>query len=132
MIAVSSPELPPGPGSLASLLRRALAAVIDWLIAQLIAIGVFGIEVTAGGVGAFAPLGIFLLMHLVLVGTIGTTIGHRILGIRVTALEGGAPTPRMVLIRTAMTALFFPAIFTASDGRGFHDKAAGTTTVRAR
>lgn len=128
----STPHEQTGPGSLASLLRRALAAVIDWLIAQLIVIGLFDVQVTAGGAKAFAPLGVFLLMHLILVGTLGTTIGHRVVGIQVAAMEGGAPTPRMVLIRTLMVALFFPAIFTASDGRGFHDRAAGTTTLRSR
>lgn len=117
---------------MASLLRRALAGIIDWLIAQLIVIAVFDIQVTQGGAAAFAPLGMFLLMHLVLVGTLGTTIGHRIVGVQVTAQEGGAPTLRMVLIRTLMVGLFFPAIFPASDGRGLHDKAAGTVTLRTR
>lgn len=125
--------LPPrGRGSLASILRRALAAVIDWGIAQLIANGAFGIETTRGGSGSFAPLGIFLLMHLVLVGTVGTTIGHRIVGVQVLAQNGAAAPLKQVLIRTGMVALFFPAIFTASDGRGFHDKVAGTMTIRSR
>lgn len=125
--------LPPrGPGSLATLLRRGLAAIIDWLLAQLIVIGVFGVEVGQGGAAAFAPLGMFALMHLLLVGTIGTTIGHRIVGIGVSALDGGPLRPGQTLIRTLMVVLFLPAVFTASDGRGFHDKAAGTMTIRIR
>ncbi|MDO5504393.1 MAG: RDD family protein [Actinomycetia bacterium] len=121
-----------GVGSLASLLRRALAAVIDWGIAQLIVTVVFDVRPQEGGTAAFAPLGVFLLMHLLLVGTIGTTIGHRIIGIGVRAFDGAIPRPVQTGIRTLMVALFFPAIFTASDGRGFHDKAAGTVTVRIR
>lgn len=121
-----------GPGSLASLLRRALAAVVDWFIAQLIAITVFDIDVMSGDAGAFAPLGLFLLMHLLLVGTIGSTIGHRVLGIEVRAQDAGAPRPAQVLIRTVLVGLFFPAVFTGSDGRGLHDKGAGTVTVRVR
>lgn len=121
-----------GPGSLASLLRRAVAAVLDWFIAQLIVLGVFGITVTQGGKESFAPLGVFLLMHVLLIGTIGGTIGHRIVGIEVRSLDGVAVSPKQVLIRTLMVALFFPAIFTASDGRGLHDKAAGAMTVRSR
>ena len=125
--------LPPrGPGSLASLLRRALAAIIDWLLAQLIVIGVFGVQVDQGGAAAFAPLGVFALMHLLLVGTIGTTIGHRIVGIGVSALDGGPPRPGQTVIRILMVILFLPAVFTASDGRGFHDRAAGTMTTRIR
>ena len=85
-----------------------------------------------GGAGAFAPLGVFTLMHLLLVGTIGTTIGHRVVGIEVRALDGGPLRPQQTVIRTLMVLLFLPAVFTASDGRGFHDKAAGAMTLRAR
>lgn len=121
-----------GPGSIATLLRRALAAVVDWLLSQLIVVGVLGIPLDGGGSAAFAPLGVFALMHLLLVGTLGTTIGHRVAGIGVQALDGAAPRPLQALIRTFMVVLFFPAIFTAADGRGFHDKAAQTVTVRTR
>ncbi|MCA1783693.1 MAG: RDD family protein [Dermatophilaceae bacterium] len=125
--------LPPrGPGSLASLLRRALAAVIDWLLSQLIAVGLLDVAMDGGGAGAFAPLGIFALMHILLVGTIGTTIGHKIVGIEVRALDGGPVRPTQALIRTLMVVLFLPAVFTTSDGRGFHDKAAGAMTIRSR
>ena len=31
-----------------------------------------------------------------------------------------------------MVVLFLPAVFTASDGRGFHDRAAGSMTIRTR
>ncbi|MGA8045463.1 MAG: RDD family protein [Dermatophilaceae bacterium] len=141
---MSTPPLPPdhpgaeiglpprGPGSLATLLQRALAAILDWLLAQLIVIGVFGVQVAQGGAAAFAPLGMFALMHLLLVGTIGTTIGHRIIGIGVSALDGGPLRPGQTLVRTLMVLLFLPAVFTASDGRGFHDRAAGTMTTRIR
>ena len=125
--------LPPrGPGSLATLLRRALAAIIDWVLAQLIVIGVFGVEIDQGGGAAFAPLAVFALMHLLLVGTIGTTIGHRVVGIGVAGLDGGSLRPGQTVIRTLMVVLFLPAVFTASDGRGFHDRAAGSLTVRTR
>ena len=141
---MSTPSAPPdhpgaelglparGPGSLATLLRRALAAIIDWLIAQLIVIGLFGVEIDQGGAGAFAPLGVFALMHLLLVGTIGTTIGHRVVGIGVSGLDGAPLRPVQTLLRTVMVVLFLPAVFTASDGRGFHDRAAGAMTVRTR
>jgi len=125
--------LPPkGPGSLASLLRRALAALIDWVICQLIVVGMFDVRLDEGGAQTFAPLGLFVLMHLLLVGTIGTTIGHRMMGIEVRAQDGGAIRGVQVLIRTLMVVLFFPAIFTADDGRGFHDKVAGAMTIRSR
>ena len=121
-----------GPGSLAPLLRRALAAIVDWALRQLIVIGLLDIPMDEGGAGSFAPLGVFALMHLLLVGTIGTTIGHRVVGIEVRSLDGGALRPMQTLVRTVMVVLFLPAVFTASDGRGFHDKAAGAVTVRTR
>lgn len=124
--------LPPkGPGSLASLLRRALAAVIDWVIALLI-VRAFVDTSGSSAVESFAPLGLFLLMHLVLVGTLGSTIGHKVVGLQVIA-QNGQPAPlKQVLIRTLLVGVFFPAIFTANDGRGFHDKAAGTMTLLGR
>lgn len=125
--------LPPqGPASLAPILRRALAAGIDWALCQLIAIGLLDVSPADGGSSAFVPLGLFLLMHLVLVGTIGTTIGHKVVGVEVRAQDGGAMTPKQTVIRTLMVALFFPAILTVSDGRGLHDKAAGAMTIRTR
>jgi hypothetical protein len=33
-------------------------------------------------------------------------------------------------VRTALLCLFFPALFSDSDGRGMHDRAAGTAIVR--
>jgi uncharacterized RDD family membrane protein YckC len=121
-----------GRGSLASLLRRALAALVDWLLAQLIVVGLFDVTIDDGGVAAFAPLGLFALMHVLLVGTMGTTIGHRTVGIEVRALDGGAVRPGQALVRTLMVVLFFPAVFTGGDGRGFHDRAATTMTLRSR
>lgn len=124
--------LPPkGPGSLGSLLRRALAALIDWFIALLI-VRAFIDTGDSRAAESFAPLALFLLMHVVLVGTLGSTIGHKVMGLRVMA-QNGEPAPlTQVLIRTVLVGLFFPAIFTAGDGRGFHDKAAGTMTLLVR
>ena len=121
-----------GRGSLASLLRRGGAALVDLAVSQLIVVTVLDIDVTAGGSAAFAPLGLFALMHLLLVGTIGRTIGHAVVGVEVRALDGGPLRPRQTLMRTLMVLLFLPAVFTADDGRGFHDKAAGAMTLRSR
>ena len=102
------------------------------MLCQLIAVGLLDVSPADGGSSALVPLGLFLLVHLVLVGTIGTTIGHKIVGIEVRAQDGGSMSPKQTLVRTLMVALFFPAILTANDGRGLHDKAAGAMTVRTR
>lgn len=134
----ASPRKPPAaprPGvsatnpTPAGLGRRFIAVLIDWLLCQAIAVGLLGVQVTHGGVDAFVPLGIFAVENLVLVGTVGSTIGHRLLGLRVLQARPGL-YPVQVLVRTMLLCLFLPAIFTSSDGRGFHDVLAGTRIVR--
>jgi uncharacterized RDD family membrane protein YckC len=69
-------------------------------------------------------------MNLLLVGTLGCTIGHRLLGIRVVRLGGAAAGPLHALIRTILLAVVIPAVIWDRDTRGLHDKIAGTVTVR--
>ncbi|HET7761911.1 MAG TPA: RDD family protein [Phycicoccus sp.] len=112
----------------ATFLRRLGAVLVDWLLCQLIAIGLLGVDSAAGGLQAFAPLGIFALENLLLVGTMGATIGHRIFGMQVWQVREGV-YPLQVLIRTVLLCLFVPAVLVGSDGRGLHDVAAGTRIV---
>lgn len=80
-----------------------------------------------------ATLGIWALQHFILVSTLGTTIGHRILGVKVVHEDGGSPVgPLAGLIRTALLALVLPAIFTDVSGRGYHDRAARTQVITTR
>ncbi|GAA4406213.1 hypothetical protein GCM10023168_20770 [Fodinibacter luteus] len=109
-------------------LRRLGALLIDWVICQLLALGLVGGD-TAGSVAAFAPLGIFALLNIVLVGLTGSTVGHRLLGLQVWQVRPGA-FPLQVVVRTALLCLFVPAVLTGRDGRGLHDVAAGTRIVR--
>jgi uncharacterized RDD family membrane protein YckC len=69
-------------------------------------------------------------MNLLLVGTLGCTIGQRLLGIRVVRLDGAGAGPFRALIRTALLAVVIPAVIWDRDTRGFHDKIAGTVTIR--
>ncbi|MGC5166554.1 RDD family protein [Luteimicrobium sp. DT211] len=120
--------LPPaGPGSLAGLGRRVVALIIDWVLCLAIARGFFGD-------GAWAPLLVFLGENVVLVGTAGFTIGHRVLGLRVRRLVPGAPDgppgPLRALVRSVLVCLVIPAVVWDGDGRGLHDRVAGTAIVR--
>lgn len=112
----------------ATFLRRLGAVLVDWLLCQLVAVGLLGVDSAAGGLQAFAPLGIFALENLVLVGTMGATIGHRIFGMQVWQVREGV-YPLQVLVRTVLLCLFVPAVLVGSDGRGLHDVAAGTRIV---
>ncbi|MFK5633831.1 MULTISPECIES: RDD family protein [unclassified Ornithinimicrobium] len=130
--------LPPeGSGAVAPLGRRLLALLVDWVLCLLIAVGVFGMEWgEVSGTDSMVPLAVLFVEHAVLVATIGATVGHRLLGIRVDSLDrGDVPTPPPLLRSTARAALLclaVPALIMDADGRGLHDRAARTVVVRAR
>lgn len=120
-----------GPGSLASLNRRAPAIVIDWLLCLLIASAFLGPN-------PLYPLAVFAAENLLLVGTLGYTVGHRVLGIQVRRVlpgTGAAPAtgpagPARAAVRTVLLSLAIPAVIWDGAGRGMHDRAAGTVIVR--
>lgn len=123
-----------GSGSLARLGRRAVALCIDWGLSLAISAAFFALD-------PWATLSIFALENLLLVSTLGHTIGHRIMGIQVRRLafagtppgvETGAPPPGLLraLLRTVLICLVIPAVVWDADGRGMHDRAAGTVIVR--
>ena len=143
-----------GPGSLARAGRRGAALVVDWVACLLISAALF----PASGEAAFslvrgdpmATLGIFALENVVLVGTVGHTLGQRLWNLRVrtapvpatterracTATSNGTPdvgrAPGMLraAVRTALLLLVVPAVVQDADGRCLHDRAAGTAIVR--
>jgi uncharacterized RDD family membrane protein YckC len=119
-----------GPGSLARFGRRLVAVTVDWFLCTVIAAGLLGYHLGGGGLGPFKPLAVFVLMNVVLVGTLGSTIGHRLLGIRVVRVGGSGAGPVLAVTRTALLAVVIPAVIWDRDTRGFHDKIAGTVTVR--
>ena len=74
-------------------------------------------------------------------GSIGHTLGHRILGLRVRRVFPGqstqdpawstmAPGFLSALVRTVLLCLVIPAVVWDGDGRGLHDRVAGTAIVR--
>lgn len=125
-----------GVGSVGSFLRRLIALAVDWALCQIIAIGLLGMQWgEVAGFQAFLPLGLFFALNVVTVSTIGTTIGHRLVGVRVVSLDGDgrqAPPPGRSLARAALLCLFVPAVIMDVDGRGLHDKAGRTVVVQDR
>lgn len=114
-----------GPRSVARIGRRALAILLDWGIAAVIAALVSG-----GEPGPFLPLGVFALMQIVFIPTIGGSIGHRVFGLRVVPISGGWVGLWRPVLRTALILLVIPVLVWDSDQRGFHDKIAGTVLIR--
>jgi uncharacterized RDD family membrane protein YckC len=118
-----------GPGSLARFGRRLAAVLVDWLVCNVIAVGLMHYRLGQGGLSPFKPLAVFVLMNLLLVGTLGSTIGHRLLGIRIVRLGGSSAGPLAAVVRTVLLAVVIPAVIWDRDTRGFHDKIAGTVPV---
>jgi len=117
-----------GPGAIAPLGRRFGALFIDWALCMLIAYGLFarGDQQAAGN----WALGIFLVMSVLTVGTIGCTPGKRLMGIRVVAEDGGRLGLVRVLIRSVLLCLAIPALVWDRDGRGLHDRLARAVQIR--
>lgn len=115
-----------GPRSLGSFGRRLVALVVDWVVALLIA----GWLLRGARLGEFGPLLVLLVENVVLVGTAGATIGHRLLGLRVETVEGRAPGPVKALVRSVLLCLAIPPLVWDADQRGLHDRWAGTLVAR--
>lgn len=109
----------------AGLGRRLLALLVDWLASVAISAGFFGYDPTA-------TLVIFFTMTTLLVGTGGATIGHRLVGVAVRGVDGRVPGLGRAALRTAALCLVIPAVVWDRDGRGLHDRWAGTQIVRVR
>lgn len=114
-----------GAGSAAGLGVRAGALLIDWLPASILA------QVLTENPG-FSALVLFAVLRVLTVGTIGRSIGHSVLGIRVARLDGRPAGPGPAVLRTVLTCLVVPPLVYNSDGRGLHDRAAGTVVLRTR
>ena len=112
-----------GPGSVAGLGRRLLALVVDWLTCLLIATGFALDRVWAGRRSCC------VVEQTLLVGLLGYSMGHRLLGLRWPAWTarrraGARPRPG------GAAGLAIPPLVMDRDGRGLHDLAAGTVVVR--
>lgn len=115
-----------GPRSVARIGRRFAAIAIDWAIASVLSL----LVPAQGSAAAFATLGIFALLQIVFIPTIGGSIGHRVMGLRVVPLAGGWVGWWRPILRTFLILLVIPVLVWDSDQRGFHDKIAGTVLVR--
>jgi len=121
-----------GQGSRAGIGRRVLALAIDWTASLLIAAAFFDSH-------PLATLGVFAAENLVLVMLLGSTLGHRVAGLRVRRVEvakGEVPDralgvgPLRAFVRVLLLCAVIPAVVWDSDGRGLHDRFAGTVITR--
>jgi uncharacterized RDD family membrane protein YckC len=121
-----------GIGSVARMGRRLVALTLDWIAAILVTHLVFP-DLVYGSEGfAAATLGIFALEVFVLTTTTGASFGYKLVGIKLISISPSRINFVKVLVRTALLCLVIPALIWDRDGRGLHDKAVGTITMRAR
>ena len=111
-----------GSGSVASMPRRVLALLIDWLLSMLIAYWLTGSQ--------FWTIAVFAVEVYVLTATTGFTVGKRLVGIRTIRTNGGLVGFRWALVRTAILLTVIPPLLTDRDLRGLHDRASDTIVVR--
>jgi len=112
-----------GAGSVARFGRRFAALSIDWVLSLLIAGGLLGGS-------EWGTLAVFALENVLLVATVGQSVGHRLLGIGVSRLDGAAPGAARGLGRGLLLALAVPALVWDRDQRGLHDRFMGTVLRR--
>ena len=113
-----------GRGSMAPLGRRVLALILDWACAVIISIAFFQYD-------PLATTLVFAIVQIAFIPTIGGSPGHLVFGMRVQRVTGGWPGIWRPALRTLLLVLVIPAVIWDADGRGLHDKAAGTVLVRA-
>ncbi|MFK4038265.1 RDD family protein [Nonomuraea wenchangensis] len=117
-----------GSGSVTGWGRRIVALVIDWMICTWVVVQL--LLRTNPAESPWAPVAVFAVQYLLLVAFMGQTFGHRLMGIRVAAMDGGSPRLRPVLVRTVLLCLAVPALIWDRDHRGLHDRVSNTMVVR--
>lgn len=127
--------LPPaGAGSVASVLQRLLAFLLDLAAGVLIGgVVVLFLPDVSPLQRSLANNVAFAAQVVVLQALTGQSMGMRLVGIRVRRLREDGPIGVLpALLRTALLALLVPPLVYDRDKRGLHDRAAGTVVVRAR
>ncbi|MGH4024537.1 MAG: RDD family protein [Pseudonocardiaceae bacterium] len=114
-----------GPGSVAGFGPRVGAIVVDWLPCSVAA------QLLTDN-PAFSALALFAALTAISIGLVGRTPGHAVAGLRVARLDGRAAGIGPAVIRTVLLCLLIPPVVYDADGRGLHDRAAGTVVLRAR
>ena len=120
--------VPEEPGSApASMSRRFGALVVDWLLC-LLASNLFADPFRDG----WAPVLLLIAVYAVFVGLFAQTPGMALTRLRCVSYadKGAVGVPRAAL-RGLLLCLVIPPLVMDADGRGLHDRAAGSIVVPA-
>jgi uncharacterized RDD family membrane protein YckC len=114
-----------------SLGRRLVALFVDWIVAMLSVVAVTRTPLAGeGAVSSFVTLGVFFVEVTLLTGTLGYSIGKRLLGLRVVDPDGRPIGLPRAALRTAGLCLVIPAVIQNEDHRGLHDIVSGSRVAR--
>ncbi len=120
-----------GPGSLASVGRRAAGVAIDWVICWILATVVHNFTGVLGGVSTMTLM-FWVILGIVSGWLFARTPGHALLGMGIARIDVGEARVGLwrAALRTIFTAFVLPAALVDADGRGMHDRATGTVVIR--
>lgn len=113
-----------GVGSVAGFGPRTVAFLVDTVMCAVVAWGI------PREPALTTP--IFVVEVLLLTWLASGSAGQLIRGLRVVRLDGSRVGLLRALLRTALLVLLVPAVMWDRDGRGLHDRAAGTVVIRVR
>ena len=117
-----------GSRSVARIGRRFAAIAVDWGLSMVAALLIAPYD---SPMYSLATLLVFAVTQIAFIPTIGGSIGHRLLGMRVVPIAGGWVGWWRPLVRAVLLVLVIPVLVWDSDQRGFHDKIAGTVLIRS-
>jgi uncharacterized RDD family membrane protein YckC len=122
----------------ASWARRMGALLVDWIASTLVVVAFIGFDGYYGS-GEQTPglitLGVFVVESSLFTALAGGSFGKLVTGLRTIPSGPGATiqsavNPLRLLLRQVLVALVIPPLVFKEDGRGLHDLAAGTRTVK--
>lgn len=119
-----------GSGAQASVMRRAIGVLIDWVICWIIA-GFTTLYTHAFGGTATLTYLLWIVLGIISGWLFARTPGMAVLGMGVARVDEPGATVGFwrAAVRTVLTGFVFPAAIVDEDGRGMHDRATGTTVI---
>lgn len=112
-----------GPRSVGRLGRRVAALAVDWALATVVSVAFFDYD-------GLATLAVFAVVQIAFLATVGGSVGHLALRLRVVPMAGGPVGLWRPVVRTLLICIVVPAVVWDADQRGLHDRFAGTVLVR--
>lgn len=120
-----------GPGSMASVGRRAFGVLLDWIACGIVArfILMFTDVVDAQTL----TLGLWFVVGILGGWLFARTPGMAVLGMGVARVDVGGARVGLwrAVVRTILTGFILPAAMVDADGRGMHDRGTGTAVIRS-